>query len=237
MQQSNFDKFSKEWWEYDGPMKLLHSMNETRMLFIQERILNRYQSFDSFESVLSNKSILDLGCGGGILSESLAKKGAKVTACDASKSLIKVAKERAIIQKLKINYKAGSIDLFKKKSIKFDIIISLEVIEHVEDYRQFLSDIRTCLNKGGLIILSTINRNFISYFTTIFMAEKILKLVPHGTHDWNKYIKPDEIINFYEKYGFKLDKKVGLLPIPCGKNFKWIRTSRASSNYILSIIN
>ena len=137
-----------------------------------------------------------------------------------------------MLQKLKKIY-----HLFKKKSVKFDIIISLEVIEHVKDYKQFLFDIYSCLNKDGIIILSTINRNLISYFTTIFIAEKILKLVPEGTHDWDKYIKPDEIIGFYEKYNLILDKQVGLFPIPCNKNFKWIRTSKISSNYILSIIN
>ena len=114
-------------------------------------------------------------------------------------------------------------DFLKKKSMKFDIIISLEVIEHVSDYKAFLSDIHSCLNKKGIIILSTINRNLISYFTTILIAEKILKLVPNGTHDWNKYLKPEEITEFYKKYNLKLDKKVGLFPVPCGKNFKWIR--------------
>ncbi len=237
MQQSNFDNLSNEWWNDDGPLKLLHSMNQTRMLFIQERILSRYKSFNCLESVFKKKSILDLGCGGGILSESLAKKGARVTSFDTSSALIKVAKKRASNQNLKISYKVGSIDSLKKKSIKFDIIISLEVIEHVKDYKSFLLDISSCLNKNGLIILSTINRNLISYFTTIFMAEKVLRLVPTGTHDWNKYITPDEITKFYEQYNLKLDRKVGLFPIPCGKNFKWIRTSKISSNYILSIIN
>ena len=93
MQQSNFDNFSNDWWKDDGPLKLLHSMNETRILFIQERILNRYQNFKSLEIFLK-KSVLDLGCGGGILSESLARKGGKVTACDTSSALIKVAKKR-----------------------------------------------------------------------------------------------------------------------------------------------
>ena len=237
MQQSNFDNFSSEWWKDDGPMRLLHSMNETRMLFIQERICNRYQSLKNLDNIFNKKNILDLGCGGGILTESLAKKGANITACDTSSSLIEIAKKRAAYQKLKINYKVGTAELFKKKKIKFDIIISLEVIEHVDDYKKFLRDIYTCLNKNGIIILSTINRNFISYFSTIFIAEKVLKLVPNGTHDWNKYIKPKEIIEFYEKHKLKLDKKAGLFPVPIRKNFNWIRTSKISSNYILSIIN
>ena len=111
------------------------------------------------------------------------------------------------------------------------------MIEHVSNYKTFLADIHSCLKKEGIIILSTINRNFLSYFTTILIAEKILNLVPRGTHDWNKYIKPEEIINFYKEYNLKLDKKVGLLPLPLIKNFKWVRTSNISSNYILSIVN
>ncbi|MDC3024181.1 bifunctional 2-polyprenyl-6-hydroxyphenol methylase/3-demethylubiquinol 3-O-methyltransferase UbiG [Alphaproteobacteria bacterium] len=237
MQQSNFDNFSNDWWKEDGPIRLLHSMNETRLLFIKERIYSRYQSFQSLEDIFHKKKILDLGCGGGILTESLAKKGANITGCDTSSSLIKIAKKRASLQKLKINYKVGTAELFKKKKIKFDIILSLEVIEHVSDYKKFLYDIYACLNKDGIIILSTINRNLISYISTIFFAEKVLKLVPKGTHDWNKYIQPNEIIEFYEKYKLKLDKKIGLFPLPIGKNFKWIRTSNISSNYILSIIN
>ena len=237
MQQSNFDSFSNEWWNDEGPIKLLHSMNKTRLLFIQERVLNRYDSLGSLETIFKKKKILDLGCGGGILSESLAKKGAYITACDTSSSLIKVAKKRAASQKLNINYKVGGIELFKKKSIKYDIIISLEVIEHVTNYKDFLLNINSCLNKNGLIILSTINRNTISYLTTILIAERILKLVPNGTHNWNKYIKPNEITEFYEKYNLRLDKKVGLFPIPFGSNFKWIRTSSVSSNYILSMVN
>lgn len=235
MQQSNFDSFSNEWWKKDGPLKLLHSMNKTRLLFIQERLLNRYKSLKQINNIFSKKSILDLGCGGGILSESLAKKGANVTAIDTARSLIDIAKKRAIKEKLKINYKIGDIESIKSKKIKFDIIISLEVIEHVENYKMFLKDIFSCLNKNGLIIISTINRSFFSYLSTILFAEKILKLVPSGTHDWKKYVKPEEIEEFANKYGFLLDKKCGLLPLPIGSNFNWIRTNGVSSNYILSL--
>ena len=237
MQQSNFDDLSQDWWKNDGPMKLLHSMNKTRMLFIQERLLNRYKSLKDIQNIFLKKKLLDLGCGGGILSESLAKKGAKVTALDTSKSLIKVAQKRAIEKKLTINYQVGEISSLKNKKNKFDIIISLEVIEHVANYKIFLEDIFSCLSKNGIIIISTINRNFFSYISTILVAEKILNLVPPGTHDWNKYIKPNEIIEYAEKHNYLLDKKSGLLPIPSVKNFNWIRTSSTCTNYILSLIN
>ena len=237
MQQRNFDNFSNQWRKNDGPAKLLHSMNKTRMLFIQERLLNRYQSLKTLEGIFLEKNILDLGCGGGILSESLAKRGANVTAIDTSEALIDVAKKRALNQNLKINYKVGGIESLKNKNTKFDIIISLEVIEHINDYKIFLQNIFLCLKKNGIVILSTINRNFFSYLSTIIIAEKLLKIVPNGTHNWNKYIKPNEIIECSEKYNIYLDKKLGLLPIPFGKNFKWIRTKSISSNYILSLIN
>ena len=237
MQQSNFDDLSQDWWKNDGPMKLLHSMNKTRMLFIQERLLNRYKPLKNIQNIFLKKKLLDLGCGGGILSESLAKKGAKVTALDTSRSLIKLAQKRALEKKLTINYQVGEISSLKNKKNKFDIIISLEVIEHVADYKIFLEDIFSCLSKNGIIIISTINRNFFSYISTILVAEKILNLVPPGTHDWNKYIKPNEIIEYAEKHNYLLDKKSGLLPIPFVKNFNWIRTSSTCTNYILSLIN
>lgn len=237
MQQSNFDDLSQDWWKNDGPMKLLHSMNKTRMLFIQERLLNRYKPLKNIQNIFLKKKLLDLGCGGGILSESLAKKGAKVTALDTSKSLIKLAQKRALEKKLTINYQVGEISSLKNKKNKFDIIISLEVIEHVANYKIFLEDIFSCLSKNGIIIISTINRNFFSYISTILVAEKILNLVPPGTHDWNKYIKPNEIIEYAEKHNYLLDKKSGLLPIPSVKNFNWIRTGSTCTNYILSLIN
>ena len=237
MQQSNFDEMSKSWWNKDGPVALLHSMNKTRMLFIQERILNRYQSLDTLENIFEKKKILDLGCGGGILSESIAKKGGKVTAVDKSKSLIKIAKERAKRQNLKINYQVSNIEDLQKKSERFDIIISLEVIEHVDNYKNFLQCIFGCLKKNGVVIISTINRSLFSYLSTILIAEKVLKLVPEKTHDWDKYLKPDEIINFSSKYNINYDKQCGLLPIPCKRNFKWIRTKNVLSNYILSLVN
>ena len=237
MQQSIFDKFSEKWWDNDGPAKLLHSMNKTRMFFIQERLLNRYYSLKNLKTIFEKKKILDVGCGGGILSEALAKKGANVVAIDASKSLIDIAKERALSQNLKINYKVANIENFKTKNFKFDIIISLEVIEHVDNYKLFLENIFSLLNKNGIIILSTIDRNLFSYLSTIIIAENLLRIVPKGTHDWNKYIKPYEIVKHAEKFGIILDKKAGLFPVPLVKNFRWIRTSNISSNYILSLLN
>ena len=176
MKQSIFDQISSQWWDKDGPMKMLHSMHITRMLFIRERIMNNYQKLENFNNILKQKKILDLGCGGGILSETLAKEGANIKAIDQSKKLIDKAIKRSKISNLKINYSCESIEDLKKRNFKFDIIICLEVIEHVKDFRSFTNLALECLNKNGIIIFSTINRSQLSYFTTILLAEKVLKI-------------------------------------------------------------
>ena len=237
MKESIFDKISSEWWDKNGPMKMLHSMNETRMLFIKERIINKYQKLGSLKEILEKKLILDLGCGGGILSETLAEEGANILAIDQSKKLINEAKKRAKSKKLKIDYQCQSIKSLKEKSIKFDVILCMEVIEHVKDFRSFIKLAFECLKKDGIIIFSTINKSFLSYFTTIFLAEKVLKLVPSKTHDWDMYVKPEEILEVAEKFRFKLDKIKGLAAIPSLQGFKWIRINNTKANYIISIIN
>ena len=237
MNESFFDKISSEWWDKNGPMKMLHSMNETRMLFIKERIINKYQKLGSLKKILEKKLILDLGCGGGILSETLAEQGANIVAIDQSKKLINEAKKRAKSKKLKIDYQYQSIKNLKEKRAKFDIILCMEVIEHVQDYRSFIKLAFECLNKDGIIIFSTINKSDLSYFTTIFLAEKILKLVPSNTHDWHMYVKPEEILKVAEKFSLRLDKIKGLAAIPFLQGFKWIRINNTRANYIVSIIN
>ena len=237
MKESIFDKISSEWWDKNGPMKMLHSMNETRMLFIKERIINKYQEVGTLREILEKKAILDLGCGGGILSEALAEEGANVKAIDQSTKLINEAKKRAKSKKLKIDYQCQSIKSLKEKSIKFDVILCMEVIEHVEDYKSFIKLAFECLKKDGIIIFSTINKSVLSYFTTIFLAEKVLKLVPSKTHDWDMYIKPEEILEVAETFRFKLDKIKGLAAIPSLQGFKWIRINNTKANYIISIIN
>jgi 2-polyprenyl-6-hydroxyphenyl methylase/3-demethylubiquinone-9 3-methyltransferase len=237
LKESIFDKISTEWWDKNGPMKMLHSMNETRMLFIKERIINKYQKLGSFKEILEKKLILDLGCGGGILSETLAEEGANILAIDQSKKLINEAKKRAKSKNLKIDYQCQSIKSLKGKRAKFDIILCMEVIEHVQDYRNFIKVAFECLKKDGIIIFSTINKSFLSYLTTIFLAEKVLKLVPSKTHDWDMYVKPEEIMEVAEKFSFRLDKIRGLAAIPSLRGFKWIRINNIKANYIISIIN
>ena len=131
----------------------------------------------------------------------------------------------------------GCIKNLKEKRAKFDIILCMEVVEHVQDYRSFIKLAFECLKKDGIIIFSTINKSFLSYFTTILLAEKILKLVPSKTHDWDMYVKPEEILKVAEKFRFKLDKIKGLAAMPSLRGFQWIRINNTKVNYIVSIIN
>ena len=237
MKESIFDKMSSKWWDKNGPMKMLHSMHETRMLFIKERIINRYQKIGNYKDILKKKKVLDLGCGGGILSETLAEEGANVLAIDLSKKLISEAMKRAKLKKLKINYKCQSIKNLKDSSAKFDIILCMEVVEHVKDYKNFIKSAFECLKKDGIIIISTINKSIISYITTIFLAEKVFSLVPSKTHNWDMYVTPEEILKIARANRLTLDKIKGLLPIPSLLGFKWIRVNNTKANYIISIIN
>jgi 2-polyprenyl-6-hydroxyphenyl methylase/3-demethylubiquinone-9 3-methyltransferase len=237
LQQSYFDKFSSDWWDKDGSMKMLHSMNETRMLFIQERILNRYQNLGSISNIFKRKAILDLGCGGGILSEELAYRGASIKAIDKSRKLINTAKNRAKEKRLNIDYECTDIESIYKSGLKFDIIICLEVVEHVDDLQEFLVNSYKSLKKNGLIIFSTINRSRISFLTTILIAENILKIVPKKTHDWKKYVKPEEIMESAKIHKLHTDKLSGLFPVPTFSGFNWLRIKNTKANYILSLKN
>ena len=237
MKESIFDKMSSEWWDKSGPMRMLHSMNETRMLFIKERIINRYQKIGNLKTIFEKKKILDLGCGGGILAESLAEEGANILAIDLSKKLINEAKKRAKSKGLKIDYKCQSIKNLKERGAKFDIILCMEVIEHIKDYKSFIKLAFKCLKRDGIIIFSTINKSILSYITTILLAEKIFKLVPFKTHDWEMYVKPEDILKQAQTLKLNLDKIKGLAAIPTLEGFKWIRVNNTKANYIISIIN
>ena len=231
MQQSNFDNFSNDWWKDDGPLKLLHSMNETRILFIQERILNRYQNLKSLETIFSKKSVLDLGCGGGILSESLARKGAKVTGIDLSDGPLRVAKIINEKVNLDITYKKISTNELLKTGKKFDIIACLEMLEHVPDPEEIVSDCEKMLNKNGHIFFSTINRNLKSFILAILGAEYILNILPQGTHDYEKLIKPSELKKYIDNSGLNFTEIKGMSYLPFFDIAKL--TDDPSVNYII----
>ena len=211
-----------QWWNTRGNYKILHKINPLRLEFI----------LNNFGKSISKKNVLDIGCGGGLISESLAKKNAKVTGIDENAFNIKQAKEHAKISSLKINYINQSLDFFfKKNKKKFDLILCLEVLEHVNDVEQALDKITKLLNPGATLILSTINRNLKSLIFAKIFGEYVLNWIPIGTHQFEKFLKPEEIIEFLKLKKIKVKKIKGLEFSPISN--KWLLTNNTNINYFI----
>ena len=227
-----FSKIADEWWDLNGKFKPLHKFNPIRISYIKENIIKTFRITQK-KTPLKNIKILDIGCGGGLLSEPMCRLGAEVTAIDASKKNIGVAKLHSKKNKLKIKYICTSPEKLKIKK-KFDVILNMEIIEHVEDVGFFLKSCSDLLKKNGIMFVATLNKTLKSYVFAIVGAEYILRWLPIGTHDWEKFIKPDDLINILKKNDFKLDQIDGM-------EFnllmdKWNITKDKSVNYIAKFI-
>ena len=223
-----FSKIADEWWNPNGKFKPLHKFNPIRIKYIKDNIIKKF-NLNSSNKPLKTINILDIGCGGGLLSEPMSRLGANVVGIDASKKNIEVAKFHAKKNKLKINYICASPEILKIQK-KFDVILSMEIIEHVEDINFFIKKSSELLKKNGLMFIATLNKTLKSYIFAIVGAEYILKWLPVGTHDWNKFIKPDELIKITKINNLKLEKLDGM-------NFdlltnEWNLSSNNSVNYI-----
>ena len=194
-----FSKMADEWWDPKGKFKPLHKFNPTRIKYIKENIINNF-NLKNKSRPLSGINILDIGCGGGLLSEPMSIMGANVTGIDASDKNIKIAKIHAKKNKLKINYLCSSPEKLKVTK-KFDVILNMEIVEHVEDTDFFLKSCSKLLKKNGLMFVATINKTLKSYIFAIVGAEYILRWLPIGTHDWEKFVKPEDLNKILIKYG------------------------------------
>ena len=228
-----FSKIAEEWWDPNGKFKPLHKFNPIRISYIKENIINTFNLKNKKDNPLSEIKILDVGCGGGLLSEPLSRLGAEVFGIDASDKNIKIAKLHAKKSNLNIKYFCSSPEKFKIKN-EFDVILNMEIVEHVEDVDFFLKSCSKLLKKGGIMFVATLNKTLKSYLFAIIGAEYILKWLPIGTHEWEKFVKPDELINFLNKFSLKLTDlkgvKFDLL------NNDWKFSSDTSVNYIAKFI-
>ena len=222
-----FNQLSDEWWNENGKFKILHQIKSHRMSYILDQINNRN---------IRNLKILDVGCGGGIICEPLARLGAKVTGIDFAPNNIIAAKIHSKKNKLKINYINKDIEKSKLDE-KFDIILMFEVLEHLDNWKKTIKNIKKNLNKNGLIIISTINRNLLSKLFAINIAENILHWIPKGTHDYNKLIKPEELKKILLKEKFNFNNIKGLVFNPL--NREWELSKNYMINYFCtaSLIN
>jgi len=227
-----FSKMAAEWWDPSGKFKPLHKFNPIRIKYIKENIINSFK-LKTKKKPLDKINILDIGCGGGLLSEPMTRLGANVTGIDASNKNINIAKLHAKKNNLKINYLCSSPEKLKIQK-KFDVILNMEIIEHVEDINFFMNSCSKLLKKNGLMFVATLNKTLKSYMFAIIGAEYVLRWLPIGTHDWEKFVKPEDLKKILSKNNLKLEKLDGM-------NFniikdEWNVSSDTSINYIVKSI-
>ena len=231
--QEEIQKFSKladEWWDVNGKFKPLHMFNPIRIDYILGTVKKHFGKNDK-TLPLEGLKFLDIGCGGGLISEPMSRLGAEVTGIDASEKNIKIAKTHAQKNDLIIKYLNKSPEELNSKQ-QFDVILNLEIVEHVEDVNLYFESCASLLKKNGLMFTATINRTFSSYIKAIIGAEYVLRWLPIGTHDWNKFLKPEEIENKITKLNLSIKDVKGLVFNPLTRKWK-TSDNDVSVNYVI----
>ena len=223
-----FSKIAEEWWNPTGKFKPLHKFNPIRIKYIKDNLINDFD-LKNKKKPLHGIKILDIGCGGGLLSEPMARLGAKVTGIDPLKRNIEIAKHHLKKSKLNIEYYNSSPEKFNSNN-KYDVILNMEIVEHVENIDLFINQSAKFLKKSGIMFIATLNQTLKSYLFAIVGAEYILKWLPIGTHDWQKFIKPNELISICKKNSLNLKTVDGMSFNPILD--KWNISIDRSVNYI-----
>jgi len=223
-----FSKMADEWWDPSGKFKPLHKFNPIRIKYIKDSIIEEFNLKDTGSVPLKGIKILDIGCGGGLLSEPMCRLGADVTGIDASSKNIEIAKIHAEKNDLKIKYICTSPE--KIKDTQYDVILNMEIIEHVENVDLFLKSSVSLLNKKSLMFVATLNKTLKSYLFAIIGAEYVLRWLPIGTHEWEKFVKPKDLEDMLTSHGMKLIKTDGVKFNPILD--KWSLSKDTSINYI-----
>ena len=234
--KSEVEKFSKladEWWNPSGKFKPLHLFNPARITFIKDKLISHFKLDQKSHEPLKNLNILDIGCGGGLLCEPLNRLGAKISGIDASANNIKAAKLHAKEMNLNINYIHSSPENFKLNK-KFDVILNMEIVEHVYDLNLFIKNCSYLIEKNGIMFVATINKNLKSYLFAILGAEYVLRWLPIGTHDWEKFVTPQELEIICKKNDFTKDELVGMKFNLLLK--EWSKSNDSSVNYISTFL-
>ncbi len=223
---------AEEWWDPNGKFKPLHKFNPSRIQYIKSLINERYKLKNN-KKPFQGLSVLDIGCGGGLLSEPICRLGANITAIDASEKNIKIAKLHAKKNNLKINYINSSPEKLNNKK-KFDVILNMEIVEHVSDLDYFIKSCSGLLKKNGIMFIATINKTLKSYVFAIVGAEYIMRWLPIGTHDWNSFVDPEKLNTICSNFNLKKYKENGM-----SYNIildEWRVSNDKSVNYISSFV-
>ena len=229
-----YTRLSQQWWDRQGKFWPLHRLNELRVQYLWEEICRHYGRSDENDKPLAGLNILDIGCGGGILSESMAALGANVHGVDVVEKSITVARQHSRQQGLPIEYELSSAEELVERERKYDIVLNMEVVEHVLDLPLFMSACARLVAEDGIMFVATINRNPLSWLFAIVGAEYILRWLPMGTHSWRKFVRPAELEALFARNGLVVGSSVGVSVNPLTRRFKLCR--RLAVNYMLSAI-
>ena len=227
-----FSKIAEEWWNPSGKFKPLHKFNPIRISYIKDNIISTFH-IKIKKKPLKKLKILDVGCGGGLLTEPISRLGAEVVGIDASSKNIKVAKLHAKKNNLNIKYYCTSPEKLKNNQ-KYDVILNMEIVEHVSDIKIFLKSCSKLLKKNGIMFVATLNKTLKSYLFAIVGAEYVLRWLPIGTHEWEKFVKPDDLVSILKTYNLNLEKLDGMKFNII--NDEWKISSDKSINYIAKFI-
>jgi 2-polyprenyl-6-hydroxyphenyl methylase/3-demethylubiquinone-9 3-methyltransferase len=228
-----FSRMSADWWDPTGPFRPLHRLNPVRLSYIRDQAAAHFARDARSVSPFAGLSALDLGCGGGLVAEPLARMGAGVTAVDADAVAIGAARLHAAERDVAVDYEVGSSDELAEAGRRFDLVLALEIVEHVADRDEFLATLGALVAPGGLLILSTLNRTLKSLVLGVGMAEHVLRWVEPGTHDWRKFVKPSELARGLRSIGFGVADLTGLVFDPLKGEFR-LSADDVGVNYFMT---
>lgn len=232
---AKFEAMATEWWDPQGKFKPLHEMNPCRLDYITSQIAAEFDRDLTKPLPFTGLRILDIGCGGGLLSEPMARLGAQVVGADAAPRNIPVAQLHAAQMGLTIDYRNVAAEDLAAAGEQFDVVLNMEVVEHVADPLTYLTACQTLLRSGGLMICSTLNRNAKSFAMAIVGAEWVMRWLPKGTHDWRKFITPDELASLITKAGLSVVDRKGMVFNPVA--WRWSLSARdLSVNYVTASV-
>ncbi len=230
---AQFESVAAQWWDSEGQFKPLHRMNPTRVGYIRDTLCRHFDRTIGDPAPLSGLDVADVGCGGGLLCEPMARLGANVTGIDAGEEAVSIARLHAARMGLEIDYRRGTAEATAADGTTFDVVLALEIVEHVADMDAFLGAVAALVRPGGVLIMSTLNRTPKSFGLAIVGAEYLLRWVPRGTHDWRKFVRPSELAAGLRSQGIEVDDVRGMVFNPIAGT--WSLSERdLEVNYLLS---